>query len=354
MLERIRGVNLSGWFIPEPWVTPSLFAATGASNDAELQQALGATVYNEHIRQHYETFISEDDFRRMAAVGLNAVRLPVPWYAFGSQGDAEVHIPVVDYIDRAFEWSEKYHMMVLLDLATVPGGQGDSNDPAAALHAAADWHSSTNGRHIALSTLERLAARYGSSDVILGIELLDSPIMSVRKNLFSVTEGIPSHYLRNFYRDAYELLRAYMAPDKLVVFSASGHPDAWKHFMRGKQYDGVCMDIHLYHYRDANAQDITSPHGLSRAIARNRRLIDEGRHAGFPVIVGEWSGAAVFSNASVTPEGRAAYERVFIANQMASFAKARGWFFQTWKTERRIAAWDARVALGTLERAMLD
>lgn len=39
---------------------------------------------------------------------------------------------------------------------------------------------------------------------------------------------------------------------------------------------------------------------------------------------------------------------------MASFAKARGWFFQTWKTEKRIAAWDARVALGTLERAMLE
>ena len=74
----------------------------------------------------------------------------------------------------------------------------------------------------------------------------------------------------------------------------------------------------------------------------------------FPVIVGEWSGAAVFSNVSVTPEGRAAYERVFISNQMASFADAYGWFFQTWKTEKRIAAWDARAALGTLERAMLD
>ena len=40
MSDRIRGVNLSGWFILEPWVTPSLFAATGASNDGELQQVL--------------------------------------------------------------------------------------------------------------------------------------------------------------------------------------------------------------------------------------------------------------------------------------------------------------------------
>jgi len=124
--------------------------------------------------------------------------------------------------------------------------------------------------------------------------------------------------------------------------------------MSGGKYRNVCMDIHLYHYRDDMALDITTPSGLSHAIARNRRLIDEAHASGFPAIVGEWSGAAVFTNTSITPEGRAAFERVFIASQMASFAKARGWFFQTWKTEKRIAAWDARVALGTLERGMLD
>ncbi len=352
--DRIRGVNLSGWFIPEPWVTPSLFAATGASNEAELQVALGAAAYSDRIRQHYETFITEDDFRRMSAIGLNAVRLPVPWYTFGAQQESEVHIPVVDYVDRAFEWARKYDMRVLLDLATVPGGQGDSNDSRSTPESTVDWHSSTNGRHIALNVLERLAARYGTNPNLMGIELLDSPIMSVRKNLMTVTEGIPSHYLRNFYRDAYGLVRMHMGEDKMVVFSASGHPKAWKRFMSSSRYRNVCMDVHLYHYRDEMALDITTPHGLSAALARNRRLIHEARQAGFLVIVGEWSGAAVFTNVSITPEGRSAYERVFISNQMASFAEARGWFFQTWKTEKRIAAWDARAALGTLERAMLD
>ena len=90
-MERIRGVNLSGWFIPEPWVTPSLFAATGASNEVELQIALGSVAYNERMRQHYETFITEDDFRRMSAIGLNAVRLPVPWYAFCLQEMARLY-----------------------------------------------------------------------------------------------------------------------------------------------------------------------------------------------------------------------------------------------------------------------
>lgn len=72
------------------------------------------------------------------------------------------------------------------------------------------------------------------------------------------------------------------------------------------------------------------------------------------MLVGEWSGAAIFASSSVTPEGRNAYERVFIANQLALFAPVAGWFFQTWKTEKRIAAWDARAALGTLERGMIE
>ena len=354
MNEKIRGVNLSGWFIPEPWVSPSLFAATGASNDAELQQALGPTIYNERLRQHYETFIQEDDFRRMSSIGFNSVRVPVPWCVFGTPEDEDARISAIDYVDRAMEWAAAYDMTVLLDLATVPGGQGDSNDSPTTPDTTADWHSSVNGRHVALDTLERLAVRYGAHDALWGIELLDSPIMSVRKNLFTVTDGIPIHYLRNFYRDAYELLRAHVSAEKAIVFSDSGHPGMWRRFMRSDRYHNVVMDVHLYHYRDDTAQDITSPKGLASAVGRNRRQIREAEDSGFPVIVGEWSGAAVLASANVTPEGRTAYERIFISNQLATFEQARGWYFQTWKTEKRIPAWDARVALGTLERAMIE
>ena len=53
-------------------------------------------------------------------------------------------------------------------------------------------------------------------------------MVSVRKNIFTMTDGIPAHYLRNFYRDAYALMRVHMLEEKAIVFSASGHPDLWK------------------------------------------------------------------------------------------------------------------------------
>lgn len=351
---KIRGVNLSGWFILEPWITPSLFVSSGASSNHELQLALGATSYNERFRQHLETFITEDDFRRIAAMGLNAVRIPVPWHAFGVQSEETVYISCVDYMDRAFEWGEKYRVAVLLDLATVPGGQGDSNDSPTTPESRADWHSSTDGRAVALDVLERLAARYGARPGLLGIEILDTPIMSVRSGLFASTDGIPAHYLRNFYRDAYKLLRRYLPEEKIIVFSASGHPELWKNFLSKRDYKNVYMDLHLYHYHDENAQDLASPKGLSNAVARNKKLLGQAHASGFPVIVGEWSAAAVISGSSVTPEGRRAYERVFVSNQLSTFDQAEGWFFQTWKTERRIEAWDARVVLAPLESKMME
>ena len=63
-----------------------------------------------------------------------------------------------------------------------------------------------------------MSRRRKDDDLILGhirtTELVGIAIeiaqMSVRKSLFTMTDGIPAHYLRNFYRDAYELVRSYM------------------------------------------------------------------------------------------------------------------------------------------------
>ena len=354
--DRLRGVNLSGWLIVEPWVTPSLFAATGATTEEELLRVLGERAYQEKIRKHYDTFVFEDDFRRMEAAGFNSVRIPVPWHVFepeeGATGEVTRYVPCADYLDRALGWAADAGISVLLDLATVPGGQGDSNGTPSTPNTA-EWHSSTRGRQTALNVLEGLARRFGSHPALFGIELLDSPLMRVRKGL-NVTDGIPAHYLRNFYREAYELVRAHMSEDKAVVFSASGYPGAWKHFMRQDRYRNDWIDVHLYHYPGENAQDISTPQGLKQALARNHRVLRAATSTKFNVLVGEWSAAAVLPDAAMTPEGRIAYERVFVSSQLASFEAAGGWFFQTWKTERRIPAWDARVSLSSFERGMME
>ena len=72
--HQFRGVNLGGWFVVEPWMTPALFAGTSAVDEHTLMETPDGP---ELIRRHRETFITEADFAWIAEHGLSLVRLPV-------------------------------------------------------------------------------------------------------------------------------------------------------------------------------------------------------------------------------------------------------------------------------------
>ena len=65
------------------------------------------------IRTHRSEYITERDFLTIKSWGLNAVRIPVPYFIFG---DREPFIGCVDELDRAFNWAEAYGIKVLIDL----------------------------------------------------------------------------------------------------------------------------------------------------------------------------------------------------------------------------------------------
>ena len=69
--------------------------------------------------------------------------------------------------------------------------------------------------------------------------------------------------------------------------------------MAGDRYQNVVMDLHLYHFRDETAQDITTPRGLAAALGRNKDLIRRATDLGFPVFAGEWSGCLLYTSRCV-------------------------------------------------------
>ena len=76
----LRGVNLTGWLTLESWVTPELFVGSGALTELALAESLGTARYQRLVRSHRESFITADDFRRIASRGFNAVRLVLHWF----------------------------------------------------------------------------------------------------------------------------------------------------------------------------------------------------------------------------------------------------------------------------------
>lgn len=116
----IKGVNLGNWLVLEKWMSPALFQGTDAEDEYYLPRRLSKEVYEARIRIHRSEYITERDFAQIRALGMNMVRIPVPYFVFG---DCPPFLGCTEELDKAFAWAEKYGLQILLDLHTVPGSQ---------------------------------------------------------------------------------------------------------------------------------------------------------------------------------------------------------------------------------------
>ncbi len=341
-----HGVNLAGWLTLEPWVTPELFADSGALDEFTLISSLGRSRYQQLVERHRSSFLSQADFTQIASRGFNAVRLSVPWYVFGHRGPEQgPYVGCIQHVDNAFDWAEEVGLSVLIVMAVSPG----SPEEAATL--VRDQIDFKVYRDDLLNVIAALCKRYATRIGFMGIEVADDPVAQVRHG-FTLTEGVPLHNLRNYYRDAYETVRSLAGDEALVVLPDAGRPDAWRRFMAADTYHNVWLDCHLFHHTDH--VDAAGPSAVRKLVDSSRAYLKKARKSGLPTMVGKWSAALPYADALMTPEGQIALARVYVSEQLTAFTSCPGWFFQTWKTSSKLVGWDARVALATFERRMLD
>ncbi|KAF9645167.1 glycoside hydrolase family 5 protein [Thelephora ganbajun] len=133
-VHKLYGVNIGGWFVLEPFISPALFqryADAGAIDEWTISTLMAADTTNGGLAQlehHYDTFITEQDFAEIAGAGLNWIRIPIPWWAI-DVWDGEPFLPRTcwKYILRAFQWARKYGLRIMIDLHTAPGSQNAFN-----------------------------------------------------------------------------------------------------------------------------------------------------------------------------------------------------------------------------------
>ncbi|KAH7337940.1 glycoside hydrolase superfamily [Rhizoctonia solani] len=87
--DKIRGVGMGGWFVLEPFTSPSLFepymnATNPAVDEWTLSEHIAADSSSgglqKVLEEHYSTFITEEDFAQVAAARLNWVRIAIPYW----------------------------------------------------------------------------------------------------------------------------------------------------------------------------------------------------------------------------------------------------------------------------------
>ncbi|KAJ7758995.1 glycoside hydrolase family 5 protein [Mycena maculata] len=277
--DRVYGVNLGGWFVLEPFITPALFQPYPSAPDewtlSTLMAAdgsLGAT-----MEAHYDTFITEEDFAQIAGAGLNWVRLPIPFWAISTWPDvgtapgtgtavAEPFLAGVcwRYIIRALGWARKYGLRVNLDLHTVPGSQNGYN------------HSGKLGQVNFLNGIMGVANAQRTLDYIRIITEFVSqpeyvnliPMFGIVNEALLSTIGRPQ--LTSFYLEAHDMIRgitglgAGNGPFISIHDGFDGVPN-WAGFLPGS--DRIILDTHPYFAFDQQPNDAPIATGTDPATA---------------------------------------------------------------------------------------
>ena len=95
----MRGVNLGGW----------------------LSQ------FDAPTKEHFDTFITEDDIRRIAGLGLDHVRVPVDYTVIETE-DGEPIEEGYRYIDNCVQWCRENGLHMILDIHKTYGYSFDPLD----------------------------------------------------------------------------------------------------------------------------------------------------------------------------------------------------------------------------------
>ncbi|PRP84455.1 putative Leucine-rich repeat receptor protein kinase EXS precursor [Planoprotostelium fungivorum] len=251
----VRAASLYGWFLVDSDFSSSMWLQNDCSPQTYpgtwlLQQCLGSRA-NTIMRQHWATYVDEEDFAKMSMLGLNSVRVPVGWWQiFDIAGGGQNGCPGVSpsafvtgslhYLDQAFQWAAKWDLGIILDMHSVPGGQNAGQGASGPNNSGAYYFSPyMSNIDCMLSAMDQFMTRYGKHHNFIGISVIDNP----------AANGADINNLMFYYQAAYNVVRRYNDQVFVVVDlpdNANPTDAAWVNFMSQPPYHTVWYNYQIY------------------------------------------------------------------------------------------------------------
>ncbi|KAJ5748804.1 uncharacterized protein N7511_010500 [Penicillium nucicola] len=352
--QKVRGVNLGGWLVLEPWITPSIFDAAGdaAVDEWSLCATVGADQCRALLAEHWSSFITADDFTQIAATGMNHVRIPVGYWALKHLDGDQYVDGQLEYLDQAVGWARAAGLKIVVDLHGAPGSQNGFDNSGK--RGAIQWQQG-NTVSDTKDALEALAARYGNDgDVVTAIEALNEP---------NIPGGVNQDGLKQYYYDSWGSARKASQDTTVVLHDGFMPTESWNGFMSestGVWY--VMMDTHHYEVFDSGLLSMDINAHVQNVCSFSK---DHVQTSDKWTVVGEWTGAmtdcakylngkgvgarydgtypgsqavgscdgkSVGSIDTLTDDERNNIRR-FIEGQLDAYEHGTGWLYWTWKTE---------------------
>ncbi|KAL0061942.1 hypothetical protein AAF712_011226 [Marasmius tenuissimus] len=308
--EPVRGVNLGGWLVLEPWITPSIFDNTG--DDAIVDEyTLGQRRNNDEMRKildnHWNTvsgpllyrltsgkidiefkWITEDDFRNIRAAGLNHVRIPVGYWSVPMTSrdtqestDPSPYIPGAwPYLLRGLNWAATHGVHVIVDLHGAPGSQNGydnsgqrTDDPR--------WAYNPSNVTRTIDTLKVMAREIGGMIDVL--ELLNESA--------GFKSGQWAEVTRQFWLDGYRAVREAGGNGfRVMIGDAFLGLDSWTNFMEPPQAQGVLIDFHQYQVFSNQELARSFDEHISHTCSMKSGVVNYATN-NLWTVMGEWSNA---------------------------------------------------------------
>jgi len=246
---KVRGVNIGGWLVLEPYIRPSLFeqfkpnkwSIPTAVDEWTFCEQLGAEEAARQLHSHYENWFIENDARLLAEAGISHIRLGIGYWAIIPNSSEPYITGQLPYLKKALIWAKKYGLKVMIDLHAAPGSQNGWNHSGH--QGVVRWNTPENWNAtlvVLRKLIEETYLQPGYAEVVNWLGVVNEPFLPV-----TIDE------LKFFYKAAYDMIRNDLNISSLALtFSDSFRSGAFKGYFGDTKMQNVAFEPHVYHLFD--------------------------------------------------------------------------------------------------------
>ncbi|GKV09289.1 hypothetical protein SLEP1_g20814 [Rubroshorea leprosula] len=270
------------------------------------------------MKEHWKTFIVEDDFKFISKNGLNAVRIPVGWWIASHPSPPLPYVGgSLQALDNAFSWAEKYGIKVIIDLHAAPGSQ-NGWEHSSSRDGSQDWGKTDDNIQQTVDVIDFLTARYAKSLSLYAVELINEPL----------APGASLENLTKYYKAGYEAVRRHSSTAYVVVSNRLGTTmEPRELFPLASGMSNLAIDVHYYNVLSDIFNNMTIQQNIVFLLTNRTSQLNYITQSNGPLtFVGEWVAEWEVKGAS-----KGDYQR-FAKAQLKVYSKATfGWAYWTLK-----------------------
>ncbi|HWD37994.1 MAG TPA: glycoside hydrolase family 5 protein [Fimbriimonas sp.] len=306
----LKGVNLGGWLVEEPWMTPWKADPPQGSNEpktsnhralwGEIEKRLGQDAMLRIRNAWRDNWITQTDLDEIKKAGFNHVRIPFLVSILDEPGGLQ-------RLHRAVNLAKDAGLYVVLDMHGAPGGQSDEDHNGLGKSNRL-WFEPANIEAFE-KAWAKIASEFKESDVAM-YDIMNEPMGAPNPAMLAIVYDRVVRAIRKV--DPNKVL---LIEDGYKGFDTTVHPNV-------PGWTNICYSLHFYDF-DAKTQQ-QHMDDLNKEIPKIKEL--QG-YRNTPLYIGEFN---LEPNAGSD-----------LTHQYVTALAAQGWSWAIW-------TWKADPASGTL------